>query len=89
MPEETNKGTDKPKRTRKAGEFRYQVLVEAKDGRAAWYDSEFSYKGPTEALNAASSEGHAGEVIRVIRVASPNFTVEAVTTTVLKKRTAK
>lgn len=79
-------GSDKPKRTRKAGNFRYQVM-ELSVGVPVWKDSEKSYKGPTEALAAGNIEAGKDSIIRSIRIASDEFIVDSVTTTVLKKRT--
>lgn len=69
---------------RKSGEYRYQKMVKADDGAAAWMDSEDTYKGHAEALAAGGNEAP-GTVIRAIRVASQSFEIEAVTTTALKK----
>lgn len=93
MADENKVPGDKPKRTRKSGEYRYQVQVESAGkvgtvGVNAWVDSEKAYKGPTEALEAGVKDMGANTVIRACRIASKEFTVEAVTTTVLKARKA-
>lgn len=77
--------SDKPKRTRKAGDYRFQQLFD--DG--LWADSAVSYKGPAEALDAAQKTVETGQIIRIVRVASPEYSLEATTTTVLKKRPVK
>lgn len=71
-----------PRKKRKSGDYRYQMKG-ADTG--AWTDSALAYKGPAEALKAGQGDNSAGTVIRAVRVASPEYVVEAVTTTALKK----
>lgn len=86
---ETKTGTEpasKPKRKRKAGDYRYQSWNQAMSGVATWSDSEATFKGPTEALAAGEKDCPKGSIIRAIRIASKEFEIESETKTVLKPR---
>lgn len=87
---------DRPRKRKKSADFRYQVrhAVNAPDNQgvydSGWVDSAKSYKGPTEALKASEDDAEvkAGPcIVRVIRVASPEFESGVVQKVQLKKRT--
>lgn len=75
---------EKKARKRRSGEYRYQVKSITEMGDVSWSDSVSTFKGPAEALAAASKES-AGAIVRSVRVASPEFELEAVTTTAMKR----